>query len=58
LLPQLIRNFLSNRLYYAFDQKLFDEEAGVGILKTFVQTKFSNPPGPGMPTLSKVPTPK
>lgn len=50
-------DFPSSRLYYAFDQKLFDESKGVGILKTFVQTKFSNPPGPGMPTLSKVPTP-
>ncbi|UZJ54062.1 hypothetical protein CBS101457_003382 [Exobasidium rhododendri] len=47
-----------DKLYHAFDQKLFDGEKGVGILKTFVQTKFSNPPGPGMPALSKVPTPK
>ncbi|OZJ06749.1 hypothetical protein BZG36_00426 [Bifiguratus adelaidae] len=34
-------------IYYRFDQK----EAG--IIKTFVETKFSNPPSPGMPKTMK-----
>lgn len=43
-----------DKLYHAFDKKLTDQNSGVGVLKTFVQTKFSSPPAAGMPTLSKV----
>lgn len=43
-----------DQLYHAFDQKKTDSNSGVGVLKTFVQTKFSSKPGPGMPQLSDV----
>ena len=36
------------KLYEAFDKR----ESGV--MKVFVETKFSNPPSPGCPTLSRV----
>ena len=36
------------KLYAAFDKR------DGGVEKVFVQTKFSNPPSPGCPTLSKV----
>ncbi len=36
------------KLYTAFDKRLG------GVEKVFVQTKFSNPPSPGCPTLSRV----
>lgn len=35
-------------LYKSFDEK------EMGILKTFVQTRFSNPPAPGTPSLSSL----
>lgn len=36
------------KLYAAFDKRVG------GVEKVFVQTKFSNAPSPGCPTLSKV----
>jgi threonine dehydrogenase-like Zn-dependent dehydrogenase len=37
-----------SELYKAFDKK------EMGIMKTFVQTKFSGPPAPGTPPLSSL----
>ncbi len=42
------------QLYKAYDEKVFDEHNGVGLLKCFVETRFSNPRKLG-PELSKVP---
>ena len=36
------------KLYKVFDKR------GAGVLKTFVQTRFSNPPAEGCPTLTRV----
>ena len=36
------------KLYAAFDKRV------AGVEKVFVQTKFSSPPTPGCPTLTKV----
>lgn len=36
------------KLYQVFDERR------AGVLKTFVETRFSGPPAPGCPTVSRV----
>lgn len=43
------------KIYDAFDRKVFDTEKGVGLMKCFVQTKYSAPKAEGTPELSEVP---
>ncbi|CAO1630868.1 unnamed protein product [Sympodiomycopsis kandeliae] len=45
----------ADKVYDAYDRKVFDTEKGVGLLKCFVETKYSAPPAKGTPALSDVP---
>lgn len=43
------------KIYDAFDRKVFDTSKDVGLLKCFVQTQYSAPRAEGTPELSEVP---
>ncbi|CAO1623444.1 unnamed protein product [Jaminaea pallidilutea] len=43
-------------VYKAFSDKAFDQEKGVGLMKCFLETKYSAPKAEGTPSLSAVPS--
>ncbi|PWN18661.1 GroES-like protein [Microstroma glucosiphilum] len=44
-----------DKVYDAFDRKVFDDDKGVGLMKCFLETKHSAPRAEGTPALSGVP---
>lgn len=45
----------TDKVYDAFDRKVFDQDKGVGLMKSFIETKYSAPRAQGTPELSEVP---
>ncbi|CAO1630743.1 unnamed protein product [Parajaminaea phylloscopi] len=43
------------KVYDAFDRKVYDQEKSVGLLKCFLETRYSDPRAEGTPELSSVP---